>query len=166
MGLLRASGRGWGTTAAVTWILRRKCIKNQAIHGAAAPLSFRRMDLELQGKTAIVTGASSGLGKAVAAALLAEGADVAIASRDRQRITAAGRDLEAARVTAMAIVAADAALGVGAQQVGPTFLCVTDYAAVLRVDGDVLLLWQSIAGRRSGRQEQSCKQKPRASSHG
>ena len=47
------------------------------------------MDLQIRGKTALVTGASSGLGLAVAKALAAEGVRVAICSRDQARIEAA-----------------------------------------------------------------------------
>lgn len=43
------------------------------------------MDLQLRGKTALVTAASAGLGYATAAALSAEGARVAICSRDLER---------------------------------------------------------------------------------
>jgi 3-oxoacyl-[acyl-carrier protein] reductase len=44
------------------------------------------MDLGLQGRTALVMGASRGLGRAIAASLSREGARVAIASRSRERI--------------------------------------------------------------------------------
>ncbi len=47
------------------------------------------MDLKIRGKAALVTGASGGLGLAVAKALAAEGVRVAISSRDRSRIEAA-----------------------------------------------------------------------------
>src|SRR4051812_18275234 len=44
------------------------------------------MDLKLKGKAALVMGASSGLGYAVAQSLVSEGARVAICSRDEGRI--------------------------------------------------------------------------------
>jgi 3-oxoacyl-[acyl-carrier protein] reductase len=47
------------------------------------------MDLQIRGKAALVTGASGGLGLAVAKALAGEGVRVAISSRDQSRIEAA-----------------------------------------------------------------------------
>lgn len=47
------------------------------------------MDLGLDGRVAIVTGGSRGVGHACAAALLAEGAKVALVSRDPERLEAA-----------------------------------------------------------------------------
>jgi 3-oxoacyl-[acyl-carrier protein] reductase len=44
------------------------------------------VDLGLAGARALVFGSSSGLGRAVAATLAAEGADVAVVSRDRSRV--------------------------------------------------------------------------------
>ena len=52
------------------------------------------MDLGIAGKTALVTGASGGLGLAVARALASEGAKVAICSRDRGRIEAAAASID------------------------------------------------------------------------
>lgn len=64
------------------------------------------MDLGLQGRVAAVAGASSGLGLAIARALAAEGVDVAIAARDRERLDAARAELSAVgdgRVIAMSV---------------------------------------------------------------
>jgi 3-oxoacyl-[acyl-carrier protein] reductase len=53
------------------------------------------MDLGLDGRRALVLGSSSGLGRAVAATLLAEGAQVAVVSRDRDRSVAVADELGA-----------------------------------------------------------------------
>lgn len=54
------------------------------------------MDLGIRGKVALVTGASSGLGEAVALALAAEGASIAIAARRRDRLEDVARKCKAA----------------------------------------------------------------------
>jgi 3-oxoacyl-[acyl-carrier protein] reductase len=51
------------------------------------------VDLGLAGKIALVTGASRGLGKAVAALLAAEGASVALAARDREVLESSAREI-------------------------------------------------------------------------
>jgi 3-oxoacyl-[acyl-carrier protein] reductase len=53
------------------------------------------MDLGLEGRVALVTGASKGLGRGIAAGLVAEGARVAIASRSRERIEATAAEIGA-----------------------------------------------------------------------
>ena len=54
------------------------------------------MDLGLTGRRAVVTGGSKGLGKAIAAELLAEGAAVAICSRHADELEEAAAELRAA----------------------------------------------------------------------
>jgi 3-oxoacyl-[acyl-carrier protein] reductase len=53
------------------------------------------MDLGLTGRVALVTGASQGIGRAIAAELVAEGARVAVASRSQERIAEAAADVGA-----------------------------------------------------------------------
>jgi len=53
------------------------------------------MDLKISGRRALVFGASKGLGKAVARELVAEGVQVAIVSRDPERIAATAAEIGA-----------------------------------------------------------------------
>lgn len=66
------------------------------------------MDLALRGRTAVVGGATSGLGRASAEALAAEGCRLLIWSRDQARLEDAAQALRAHGVE-VALVAADAA---------------------------------------------------------
>lgn len=51
---------------------------------------------KLDGKTALITGASKGLGRAMALALAAEGAQIALVSRDRQQLDKVADEIRAA----------------------------------------------------------------------
>src|SRR5688572_10766190 len=54
------------------------------------------MDLQLQGKTALVTGASMGIGRAIAKALAAEGVRVCIAARRKVLLEELAREIATA----------------------------------------------------------------------
>src|ERR1700757_4996586 len=66
------------------------------------------MDLQLNDKTALVTGASEGIGKAIVFALAREGVDVAICARRKEPLEAAAAEI--ARATNRKIVAIPADL--------------------------------------------------------
>lgn len=65
------------------------------------------MDLKLQGKTALVTGASEGIGKAIALGLAREGVDVAICARRAENLEAAAKEIAAATGRKIVPIAAD-----------------------------------------------------------
>ena len=62
------------------------------------------MDLGLKGKNAIITGASQGIGQAIAFSLAAEGCNVAIGARDQGRIDATVAEIESNGVKGVGII--------------------------------------------------------------
>ncbi len=65
------------------------------------------MDLELNGRRALVTGGSRGIGKAVAESLAREGVDVALLARNPQQLASSAAELAAATGRNVVGVAAD-----------------------------------------------------------
>ncbi|MEQ8365175.1 MAG: SDR family oxidoreductase [Roseicyclus sp.] len=65
------------------------------------------MQIDLSGRTALITGASTGLGKAMAARLSASGANVVLVARDLARLEAAVDDIAGQARGALMPVAAD-----------------------------------------------------------
>lgn len=65
------------------------------------------MDLGIAGKRALVTGASAGIGRAVAHVLATEGARVVIAARNLERLTAVRDEIAATGADAPAMVTGD-----------------------------------------------------------
>lgn len=67
------------------------------------------MDLQLQGKAAIVTGGSRGIGKAIARALAREGVDTAIVARDEAVLADTARELAGETARKILPIVADTA---------------------------------------------------------
>ncbi|AGC48778.1 3-oxoacyl-ACP reductase [Myxococcus stipitatus DSM 14675] len=72
------------------------------------------MDLELQGRSALITGSSKGIGRATAAALAREGARVCLSARGAEALEEAARELRATGAD-IATVVADVATLEGAR---------------------------------------------------
>ena len=92
------------------------------------------MNLGIEGKVALVMGASRGIGRGAACALAREGARVAIASRSQERIEATARELtreREAEVQGFAVDAADLSMLPGLvrqvqERLGPPEILVTN----------------------------------------
>ena len=65
------------------------------------------MDLQLKGRTALVTGASTGIGRAIAAMLAGEGVRMAVVARRRELLETLSKEITAAGGSAPAIIVAD-----------------------------------------------------------
>ena len=61
------------------------------------------MDLGLRGKSALITGGSRGLGRAMARALAAEGCDVAIAARTASTLESTAAELDELGVRSLSL---------------------------------------------------------------
>src|SRR3954471_19452337 len=85
------------------------------------------MDLQLDGRRALVTGSSSGLGEAIARLLAAEGAAVVVHGRDRARTEAVAKDIGA--TAAVGDLATDAGADAVAEAAGEIDILVNNAGA-------------------------------------
>jgi 3-oxoacyl-[acyl-carrier protein] reductase len=67
------------------------------------------MDLQLAGKKALITGASMGIGKAIALSLASEGCDVALCARDKSRLDLSADEIRGKTGRTVFTIAADLA---------------------------------------------------------
>ena len=65
------------------------------------------MDLQLSGKKALITGASMGIGKAIALSLAREGCDLALCARDKARLDIAADEIRTKTGRTVFTIAAD-----------------------------------------------------------
>ena len=106
------------------------------------------MDLGLAGRRAIVTGGSKGLGQAIAAELLAEGASVAICSRHADELEATAAEL--AKVASESPLASPAIVAMTCDVTDPDQVAAFTEAAVTALGGlDILV--NNAGGARPGR---------------
>ena len=102
---------------------------------------MQHMDLELQGKNILVTGGSKGIGLACAKGFLAEGANVAVASRSEANLARARAELVHVLTIAADLVDADAARAVVDDveaRLGPIDVLVNSAGAARRTAPDDL----------------------------
>jgi len=97
------------------------------------------MDLQLQGRTALVTGASMGIGRAIAMALAAEGVKLAVVARRRALLEELAREIEAAQNPRVAVIAQDIMAADAPQRIA---------AAALAALGQVEILVNCAGGSR------------------
>lgn len=109
--------------------------------------------MRLAGKNALVTGAAAGIGRAIAARLLAEGGRTALTSRDPERAGRVARELDPSgeRAAGFALDAADrhsirAGVAAAADWLGPIDIVVNNAGLSGRtpVDRDAEDLWRRI----------------------
>jgi NAD(P)-dependent dehydrogenase (short-subunit alcohol dehydrogenase family) len=89
---------------------KSKALPRWPPHGNKHPAERENMNLELKGKTAVVSGSTAGIGFAIAAALAAEGAQVVINGRTEARVNSAMEQI-AKRVAGAQLRGAAADLG-------------------------------------------------------
>ena len=97
------------------------------------------MDLGLTGKKALVTGATKGIGRAVAETLLAEGASVAICARDAEGVEQAIAEMSLLGTVVGASVDAAVCVRAGAGALLGSGICCDAAACCCCCDADLLL---------------------------
>jgi 3-oxoacyl-[acyl-carrier protein] reductase len=98
------------------------------------------MDLDLKGRTALVTGASAGIGVGIAECLAREGVRLALAGRNREALEAIGRRIAATGGGDAVLITADVATLAGTAAVAAQ--------ALVSLDGRVDILVNNAGGSR------------------
>ena len=89
------------------------------------------MDLQLEGKTALVAGGSRGIGKAVARELAREGVDLVICARHEAPLRAAAADLSAERGRRVVPIVADTSVTESVERLARDAIAALDHIDIL-----------------------------------
>jgi 3-oxoacyl-[acyl-carrier protein] reductase len=89
------------------------------------------MDLQLEGRTALVTGASMGIGRAVAKGLAAEGVKVAVVARRKELLDTLAEEIARADGPRAAIIVADVMAADAAERIGGEALAALGHVDIL-----------------------------------
>jgi len=89
------------------------------------------MDLQLKGRTAVVTGASMGIGRAIARGLAAEGVRLAVVARRQALLAELAGEIKAAGGTAPAIIAQDIMAADAAHRIRDAALAALGHVEIL-----------------------------------
>jgi 3-oxoacyl-[acyl-carrier protein] reductase len=89
------------------------------------------MDLQLEGRTAVVTGASMGIGRAVAKGLAAEGVKVAVVARRKELLDTLAEEIARADGPRAAIIVADVMAADAAERIGGEALAALGHVDIL-----------------------------------
>ena len=107
------------------------------------------MDTDLTGRVALVTGASQGIGEAIARALHREGAEVALVARTRSRLDQLVRELgdRAFAVAADVLDAAGltAAIEAAERRLGPVDIAVNNAGGIVTSDGELFRRFETVS---------------------
>jgi 3-oxoacyl-[acyl-carrier protein] reductase len=89
------------------------------------------MDLQLEGRTALVTGASMGIGRAVAKGLAAEGVKVAVVARRKELLDTLAEEIARPDGPRAAIIVADVMAADAAERIGGEALAALGHVDIL-----------------------------------
>jgi len=89
------------------------------------------MDLQLKGRTALVTGASMGIGRAIAKGLAAEGVKVAVVARRKELLDTLAEEIARANGPRAAIIVADVMAADAAERIGGEALAALGHVDIL-----------------------------------
>ena len=103
------------------------------------------LELNLSGKTAIITGGSAGIGLATAKALYSEGVNVVIAARNQERLDKAVLDIQSLSITGTKIIGISADLTKAEDVEKVIFTTIAKFGKI-----DILILINNAGSARAG----------------